>query len=171
MSEAEMMMEWEEELAIEGKTRDGFSVTDDGGAEWCLRKMREADEEYDRMNAWYLEQIEKAKSKRDATKARMTAYLQDYAETIPMRETKTQRSYNLPHGKLIWKKATTKLEHDDAVLLETLKKAGKTEYVNEIVIEHVAWAKLKKDLMETGEAMDGVTVVEVPATFEVKVEG
>lgn len=171
MSEAEMMMEWEEELALEGKTRDGFAVTDDGGAEWCLRKMREADEEFDRMNAWYLEQIEKAKAKRDATKARMTAYLQDYAETIPMRETKTQRSYNLPHGKLIWKKAGTKLEHDDEILLKTLKETGRTEYVKTITTEKVAWAELKKELTETGELPDGVTVVEVPETFEVKVEG
>ena len=171
MSEAEMMMEWEEELALEGQTRDGFTVTDDSAAEWCIRKMQEADEEFDRWNNWYQEKIAQAKAKRDATRERMTAYLREYAEMIPMKETKTQRSYPLPHGKLIWKKASTKLEHDDEVLLKTLKDQGRDEYIKVITTEKVAWAELKKELTETGELPEGVTVVEVPETFEVKVEG
>ena len=88
-----------------------------------------------------------------------------------MKETKTQKSYPIPGGKLIYKKASTKLEHDDEVLLKTLKDQGRTEYVKVITTEKVAWAELKKELTETGEIIDGVTQVEVPETFEVKVEG
>lgn len=171
MSEAQMMYGYEEELALEALTRDSFHVTDDGGAEWCIRKMVEADEEFDRWNNWYLEKIAQAKAKRDATKERMTAYLREYAETIPMKETKTQKSYPLPHGKLIWKKATTKLEHDDQRIMEDLKKQGRTEYIKTVVTEKLDWAGLKKDYLENGEVVDGITEVEVPETFEVKVEG
>ena len=173
MSEAENIMfdEYEEELALEGQTRDSFRVTDDGSAAWCVRKIREAQEECDRMIMWYAAQIERAKAKMNATVERMTAYLRDYAEIVPMKETKTQKSYPIPGGKLIYKKASTKLEHDDEVLLKTLKDQGRTEYVKVITTEKVAWAELKKELTETGEIIDGVTQVEVPETFEVKVEG
>ena len=173
MSEAENIMfdEYEEELALEGQTRDSFRVTDDGSAAWCVRKIREAQEECDQMIMWYAAQIERAKAKMNATVERMTAYLRDYAENVPMKETKTQRSYPIPGGKLVYKKASTKLEHDDDVLLKTLKEQGRTEYIKTVITEKLDWAGLKKDYLENGEAVDGITEVEVPETFEVKVEG
>ena len=162
MSEAEMMYEWEEE--------QGFRITDDGGARWAVEQMKAADEEYELDLMWYQGLIEKAKAKRDAKKARMTEYLRDYAEIVPMKETKTQKSYPVPGGKLVLKKATTKLEHDDAVIMEDLKKQGRTEYIKTVVTEKLDWAGLKKDYLENGEAVDGITVVEVPETFTVQID-
>lgn len=171
MTEVQMMSEYEEELALEGMVRDGFSVTDDGGAAWCLKKIREAREECDRMIMWYAAQTERAKAKLAATEERMKAYLAEYAEMVPMKETKTQWSYPVPGGKIVRKKATVKYEHDDAVLLQALKDAGRTEYVKTVTTEKVAWAELKKELAETGEVMDGVTVVEVPEELVVQLDG
>ena len=169
MSEARMMVEFEDEEREQ--EQEGFRVWDDAGAAWCVDKIREAEAECDRMISWYAAQIERAKARCAATVERMTAYLRDYADEVPMRETKTQKSYPVPGGKLVLKKATTKLEHDDEVLLKTLKETGRTEYVKVITTEKVAWAELKKEIQETGEIIEGVTRVEVPETFEVKVEG
>lgn len=171
MSEARMMYEYEEELALEAMTRDSFHVTDDGAAAWCVRKIVEANAECDQLTEWFLHQIEKSKAKRDATVQRMTAYLREYAEEVPMKETKTMRSYAIPGGRMIFKKATTKLEHDDEKIMADLKKQGRTEYIKTVTTEKLDWAGLKKDYLENGEAVDGITTVEVPETFEVKVEG
>lgn len=162
MSEAEMMFEWEQE--------QGFHITDDGGARWAVEQMKAADEEYERDLMWYQGLIEKAKAKRDARQARMIQYLRDYAEIVPMKETKTQKSYPVPGGKLVLKKATTKLEHDDAVILQTLKKQGRDDMIKRTVVEKVDWMSLKKELAETGEIIEGVTVVDVPETFTVQIE-
>lgn len=162
MSEAEMMYEWEQE--------QGFRITDDGGARWAVEQMKEADSEYERDLMWYQGLIEKAKAKRDAKKARMIEYLRDYAEMVPMHETKTQRSYPIPGGKMVFKKATTKLEHDDAVILQTLKDQGRDEYIKVVTVEKLDWAGLKKKISETGEIIDGVKWVNVPESFTVQIE-
>lgn len=167
MSEARMMVEFEDEE----REQEGFKVWDDAGAKWCVDKIREAEAECDRMISWYAAQIERAKARCAATVERMTGYLRDYAEEVPMKETKTQRSYPVPGGKLVLKKATTKLEHDDETLLRALKETGRTEFIKTVVTEKVDWAGLKKELNETGEIIEGVTRVEVPESFEVKVEG
>lgn len=164
MSEAKMMQEWEDEIS------EGFHITDDGGAAWAVRKIREADEELDSLIRWYQSRIEIAKAKRDATVERMTAYLRDYADMVPMRETKMQKSYPIPGGKLVLKKATTKLEHDDETILRVLKDQGRDDMIKRQVVERVDWMSLKKELLETGEIFEGVTTVEVPEIFIVQIE-
>lgn len=164
MSEEIMMREYEEEL----EEQQGFRVTDDAGAKWCVEKIHEADREYEEMYEWYMGQIKKAMAKRDATVDRMKSYLQDYAEQVPMKETKTQRSYAIPGGKLIWKKEHTEYKHDDAVVLEALKAQGRTEFVK--TVEKLDWAGLKKEITQTGECIDGVTVETVPEEFKVQLE-
>ena len=162
MSEAEMMYEWEQE--------QGFHITDDGGARWAVEQMKAADEECERDLIWYQGLIEKTKAKRDWIKGKMTAYLREYAEMVPMKETKTQKTYPVPGGKLVLKKATTKIEHDDAVILQRLKEQGREEYIKTVTTEKLDWAGLKKELAETGEIIEGVTVVDVPETFTVQIE-
>ena len=162
MSEARMMEEWEEE--------QGFRITDDGGARWAVEQMKAADEEYERDLIWYQGLIEKAMAKRDARKARMTEYLRDYAEMVPMKETKTQKSYPVPGGRLVLKKATTKLAHDDEKILAALRDQGRTEYIKTVTVEKLDWAGLKKEVTETGELVDGITIEEVPETFTVQIE-
>ena len=132
--------------------------------------MKAADEEYERDLMWYQGLIEKAKAKRDAQQARMIQYLRDYAEIVPMKETETQKSYPIPGGKLVLKKATTKLAHDDEKILAALRDQGRTEYIKTVVTEKLDWAGLKKEVTETGELVDGITIEEVPEIFTVKIE-
>lgn len=164
MSEDIMMQEYEEEL----EEQQGFRVTDDAGAKWCIEQIHEADREYEEIYEWYMAQIKKAMAKRDAKVDRMRAYLQDYAEQVPMKESKTQRSYPVPGGKLVWKKEHTEYRHDDAVVLEALKAQGRTEFVK--TVEKLDWAGLKKELTQTGECIEGVTVEVVPEEFKVQLE-
>ena len=158
MSEDTMMYEYEEERDAEF----GFRVTDDAKAKWCVDRMREAEEEYARMAEWYEGMIKKAQAKRDATVERMTAYLREYADMVPMKETKTQYSYPIPGGKIVRKKAHVVMNHDDKVILEALKRDGRDEYIKTVVTEKLDWAGLKKEINETGEMVDGVTMEEVP---------
>lgn len=166
MSTAEniMMAEFDEELRQE----EGFRILDDAGAMWAIRKRKEAAEECEYWVAWYQQKIDEVKAKRDATIARMDGYLRDYAETLPMKETKTQRSYALPGAKLVYKKATTKLEHDDAAILRAVKEQGRTEYVKMVTVEKLDWTRVKDDWKETGEMFDGMEIVEVPESFKVE---
>ena len=166
MSEEIMMREYEEELEQE----QGFRVTDDMGAKWCLEQMRKADQEMQEAIEWYTSLMKKAAEKCDAVHARMTAYLRDYAEMVPMKETKTQMSYPIPGGKMVLKKAHTALKHDDAVLLRTLKEQGRDDMIKRQVVEKVDWMSLKKEIQDTGEMLDGVTVEEVPEEFVVQMD-
>ena len=162
MSEARMMEEWEEE--------QGFRITDDGGARWAVEQIGKANAECAELEKWYQTMIQKARAKRDATVERMTAYLRDYADMVPMRETKTQKSYPVPGGKLVLKKASTRLNHDDETILRVLKEQGRTEFIKTVTVEKLDWAGLKKEVTETGELVDGITIEEVPETFTVQIE-
>lgn len=162
MSEDLMMQEWEQE-----QEQEGFRVTDDQGAKWCVDQIHEADREYEEICEWYQAMIKKAQAKRDAKVERMRMYLRDYAEQVPMKETKTQRSYPIPGGKLVWKKAHQVYKHDDKLILEELKAHGRDDMIKRQVTEKVDWLNLKKEIMETGEIIDGVTIEEVPDEFMV----
>lgn len=165
MSEELMMQEWEEE-----QDQEGFRVTDDQGAKWCVDQMNEACREFDEINEWYQAMIKKAMAKRDAKIERMRNYLRDYADQVPMRESKTQRSYPIPGGKLVWKKAHQVYKHDDKLILEELKAHGRDDMIKRQVTEKVDWMSLKKELQETGELIEGVTIEEVPDEFVVQLE-
>ena len=160
--EDQMFDEWEEE------TWDvGFQIVDDGGAMWAAKKIREAEQELAFKLDWYNRQIEAAKARCEATKARMIGYLQDYSETVPMRETKTMKKYAFPGGELIWKKAHDEWRHDDEKVIAALKEQGRTEFIK--TVEKLDWAAYKKEINDTGEVVDGITVETVPDTFTVKV--
>jgi hypothetical protein len=98
--------------------------------------------------------------------------------TVPTKETKTQHSYSLLSGKLVMKKATQKIAHDDEKLMkwisENAQQYGRTTFTNK-----VAWDTLKKDLIitsgiimnkVTGEVLHdiGLTIEEVAPQFDIK---
>jgi len=136
----EDMEEAEENRPSEEEVR--FTVDNDQKAEWCLDKIREANDEADRMQAWYTEQMKKILKRRDARVAFFEEKLKPYFGMVPKKATKTQMSYALPSGKLVLKKQAPEFERDDAVLLPWLKENGFDEYVK--TKESVDWAGLKK---------------------------
>ena len=54
------------------------------------------------------------------------------------------------------------------MVLEALKARGRTEFVK--TVEKLDWAGLKKEISQTGECIDGVTVEVVPEEFKVQLE-
>ena len=147
-----------DEFEDDGQEQEGFCITDDGGAEWAMRKIAEAENE---MAAWidyYAEQYAKIETRCRQTIEFMKNKLADYFEQVPRRVTKTG----------IVKPAGIEYQRDEAAMLEWCK-AQHPEFVR--VSEKASWSDVKAYIKETGELPDGVLPVEKPAAFEVKVNG
>lgn len=108
----------------------------------------------------------------------ITLQLKAFAEGQKMKETKTQKKYQLLSGDIIIKKPVKQLTADKEILLQSI--TG-TEYNNyKRVKEEVAWSDLKKRLdytddgliidKETGEIvnLEGLSVEEKPGSVEIK---
>lgn len=157
-----------------------FTVDDDSKAEWCLDRIREANEEAQRMQEWYTEQMRRILKRRDSRVAFFEEKLKPYFAMVPKKETKTQSSYTLPSGKLILKEQKPEWTHDDAQLLPWVKQNVPSLVKTK---ESVDWAELKKELTviwqedgsqmitnADGEIVPGVTVTERPDKFVVEVK-
>lgn len=142
----------ETESILIGTPEECGTLTD-VDAEHLLRVIREANSEFDRMQSWYLHKIEEAQAARDERVRYAESALRVFFESVPAKETKTQKSYELPGGKLVLKKQEPKFETHDETLIPWLK-ANKPEFVKMKVYSD--WAGLKKELKL---APDGVTLV------------
>lgn len=154
-----------------------FTVDDDSKAEWCLRKIREANDEAERMQEWYTEQMRRILKRRDARVSFFEGKLESYFAIVPKRETKTQKTYSLPGGKMILKKQSPEFERDDKLVLAWLNANEEKKFIK--IKEAVDWAELKKTLeicgneavfTETGEIIPGISVTERPEKFVVEVK-
>lgn len=166
---------------------EGFAVTNDGAADWCVRKIGEAERRKAERAAFVQAEIDRLKAfqtagdaQDDATIANMTRLLAPYFETL--RPTLGKRkSHKLPHGVLQVRASAPKwARQDNAALLEWAKPLGLVR-----VKEEPAWADIAKRLRhaegahmgdpaidgETGEIVAGV-VLEAPAgeSFTVRVD-
>ena len=154
-----------------------FRVTDDKSAEWCIRKIREAQAEKQRWRDYYAEQQRKIDQEADGTIGYFEALLADYFDTVPHKRTKTQESYQLPGGKLVRKQQAPEYRRDEAALLPWLKQNA-PELVK--VTETPDWATLRKRLIiapdgetvatEDGEIVPGVKAVQRSEVFRVEIK-
>ena len=153
------------------------AIFDDDSAEYMLRRIREATEQYERMEAWYTHQLEKCREVRDRTVAWAENNLRGYLDMVPAKATKTQRSYELPGGKLVLKHQAPKFETKDEELVPWLK-ANRPELVK--IKESSDWENLKKELKispegtsmvtEDGEIVPGITVTPREDKFTVTIK-
>lgn len=167
------------ELVNVEDTENRFRVTDDKGAEWCLKKIKEAKQDAERWKEHYRLQMEKVQKQTDEAVSFFEGVLSEYFATVPHKETKTQQSYSLPSGKLILKKQQPQFTTDDAALIPWLKGNAMGDFVK--VKESADWSALKKLVTvtpdgesvmdENGEVVPGVTVTQRPDVFEVRMEG
>ena len=166
---------WEDDEP-EQEEKQPFEVDDDGKAEWCLKKIAEAEAEKARWKEHYAAQLDRVSARLDGSIGYFKAKLFEYFNTVPHKTTKTQESYALPGGKLIMKKQQPKFEKDNDVLVAWLESSGMGDLVK--VSKTADWAGLKKGvtvhgenlLTRDGEIVPGVTVIELPDVFEVKAE-
>ena len=158
---------------------ESFKITTDKSADWALSKIHEAEIERDRLVTLAEEQIKdledritEIKNKCNNDTAYLKSLLAEYFQTVPHKETKTQETYKLLSGSLVFKKPSQKINHDDSTLITAL---DGTEFVE--VKKSLKWGEYKKTLVisdgevidgNTGELIKGCSVEDVPASFDVK---
>ena len=160
-----------------------WSITDDGCADWALKKIKTERDELDRITALaeqeiarLKEQVEKAQRRYEQNTAFLTSMLEQFFDTVEHKRTKTgTESYRLLHGQLVRKPGGFKPEPDHEKLVAWLRQNG---YENLVKVEESArWGDLKKQITftgtiatitETGEIVEGVNVTETAPTFSVK---
>ena len=156
-----------------------FKIDNDKTADWAITQIHEAENERDRLITLAEEQItdlkdriEELKTKCDNDTAYLRSCLEMYFNTVPTKETKTQKTYKLLSGTLVFKKPSVKINHDDEKLLDFL---DGTEFVE--IKKSLKWGEYKKLLTisgddvidsETGEIVEACTVEDVPASFTIK---
>lgn len=164
---------------------DKFTIDNDVKATWALKVIKQEQEDTERFIRTVDKQIEELNIKKEELKAdldRRTGYLKgllhQYFETVPHKETKTQQTYKLLDGQLVYKKPSVKIAkpEDDAALIAYLEQ-NQPEMVE--TIKKPAWGEFKKNLtltedgdvvdMATGEKLDFVKTEETEGSFDVKV--
>lgn len=166
---------------LQDETREEFSVIDDATAQWCMKKIKEAEADRAMWKAHYEAQMEKVNKAADESIAYFTGKLEEYFATVPHKATKTTESYSLPGGKLVQKKQNPEYKTDDAELLQWLKENFMFDFIKTKTVESADWAGLKKIVTVTpdgahvatddGEIIPGVTVTPRPDVFKVEMEG
>lgn len=177
MSELEDILTPEGEEDAEG-IKAAFLIENDSKADWALRKIAEAQADTAKWADYYAGQAAKIKAQNDQTVAYFTSALEQYFDMVPHRTTKTQESYGLPSGKLVRKAQQPAYERDAEALLKWAK-ASLPEAVK--VKEEASWTDIKNRIgkvmpdgsavdKETGEIIDGVTVIERDPVFKVEIK-
>lgn len=160
-----------------------WSITDDGCADWALKKIKTEKDELERITALaeqeiarLKEQVEKAQRRYEQNTAFLTSMLEQFFDTVEHKKTKTgTESYRLLHGQLVRKPGGFKPEPDHEKLVAWLRQNGYESLVK--VEESARWGDLKKQITftgtiatitETGEIVEGVNVTETAPAFSVK---
>ena len=160
-----------------------FVIDNDQKAEWSLRKIKEREDDFERVKALALSEIEKVtklieeeKAKCDSDTAFLRAALDAYMDSVKCRETKTGiRKYKLLSGELVRKPGKTTLAHNDDVLTDYLLRSGRTDMIR--VKQVPLWGEYKRTLAvhdgvvidtNTGDVVEGVTAEMQPASFAIE---
>lgn len=167
-------------------TDDPWAITDDMGADYAMRKIREIRKDAETWIDFYQAQIDKIKDKAAFDEARYSGRLRQYLERQiqdgRVKPTRTRARMSLPNGYLTLKhKGPSYKVTSDAAMVAWLKKSGKTDLVQ--VTEKAKWGELKPAttllqtdegwevvLSETGEIVPGIEAKAQPDEFVVDVE-
>lgn len=143
-----------------------FQIQDDQGAEWALKKIREARAEQAQWINFYQGRMNQVKTQTQETIEFMEGRLRQYFAGVPHRVTRGgTEKYALPSGELICKPAGIDYELDEGALLSWCE-ANLPEAVK--VTRKASWEDVKKYIKETGDIPEGVVPVETEPTFQVK---
>lgn len=164
---------------LEETNPDAFVIDNDGLADWAIERIKEHEEasarytqaakmRIDMLNRQIVEESQRLDDRTSGLKLALA----EYFEQLPKKVTKTQEKVVFPSGELIRKLPKMDFERDTDKLIKTLQG---TPYIESKPA--LKWAELKKDLQivgntvintQTGEVVDGVSIIEKPATFEIK---
>lgn len=164
--------------------QEGFVIDSDQKASWALKIIKAETDEAGRLMQIADSQIEELVNKKMEIKEKLdhkTGYLKGllyrYFETVQHKETKTQESYKLLDGSLVYKKPSVKMVPDKEKLLAYCKANNMPEFVK--VKEELDWASYKKECeiidgqvvnVQTGDMLpdEVIQVEEEPGKFDVK---
>lgn len=176
----------------EQETQQVFIVADLGTAAEAQRrvayfegKKREIDNIIEEQIAPFLQKIEKIKEwgqkakeeyeqKQATYSMRLEMYLREEVQKQLDAGKKPKKTLSLPYGKISLKSQQPKFEKNEEELFQYAKETG---FVR--VKEETDWAELKKKCVVAegkmydfnGEQVPGVTVIEQPEKFDMKLEG
>ena len=175
----------------EQEQQEQFVVDNDTKAEWCLQKLKELQQENNRLISTCNEQIKYYENKKKILEEKnetkenyFLMQLENYFNTIEenqKKESGTQVKYSLPSASLVKKKDKGKIIlEDEEKVLENLtnENALGSEYIKYSFIKKLDWINYKKTLQisgkniidENGEIVEGVAIEEIKGKFEIKFE-
>lgn len=161
------ILEEEEAEQKETEPRPEFIVDSDRKADWCLRQIKEKQDEIDRWTEHYKQLAQAITDQLNDDIAFFSAQLERYLmrqiDNKFTKATKTQISYQLPAGKLILKHQEPEYKPNDEILVPWLEQ-NNPEFVK--VKKTADWSGLKKTLTlngdtlitDDGEIVPGITV-------------
>ena len=120
-------------------------VLDDASAEMVIAQLRDAENQYERMDAWYKQQTKKLKEIRDRTRIWAETCLRPYFDMVPTTGKKI-RSYETLGGVMKLSKQDPEYEVNDAELIPWLEANGKTDFI--AVKKEARWGDLKETLKD-----------------------
>lgn len=123
-----------------------FIVNDDRKAEWCLERIRNAEEDKLKWKKHFDEQYRKIEASANWTIEIMKARLRVYFAQVPHKKAKSSESYPLQTGKLIMKQPEPKYTPDAAALVAFLKDNKLDSFVKTVTTESPNWNDFKKTL-------------------------
>lgn len=159
---------------------ESFVIDDDLKANWAINLIKEHQAETQRLVSIAKDRIMQYEQKimgYEGSLSASTDYLKEmlrtYMETVKPKETKTAFTYDLVDGKLKLKKATNEFVRDKETLIKFFKENDLSDYIE--TKQEPKWGEFKKlvkvvgdkVVTDDGQVVDGVTVVEKPAEFEV----
>lgn len=173
------------ELEDEEEILEEVPVLDDASAEYVLRQLKHAEDQYDRMKAWYDAQEKRLKDIRDRTRFWAEACLRPYFEMVPHTGKKIL-AYDMPGGKMTLSKQDPEYKVKDDELVPWLEKNKMDQFV--VVIKEARWGDFKETLKDDkkqirtvragdgtlqvvtldGEVVPGITAVERDDKFSIK---
>lgn len=135
-----MLLEQEETEELED-----VAVLDDASAEMILRQLKQAEDQYERMSAWYKVQMQKLKDIRDRTRLWAETCLRPYFDMVPTTGKKI-RSYEMPGGTMKLAKQDPEFEVNDAELVPWLEANKMDSFV--AVKKEARWGDFKETLKD-----------------------
>ena len=133
---------------------EDVAVLDDASAEMVLHQLKQAEDQYDRMKAWYDHQIANLKDIRDRTRIWAEACLRPYFDMVPTTGRKI-RSYDMPGGTLKMTKQDPEYEVNDAELVPWLEANKLTDMIQ--VKKEARWGDFKETLKDEKKQIRTVT--------------
>jgi hypothetical protein len=160
-----------------------FTIQNEGQANWALRKISQsqkrmqelqnvADEEIHKIEKWLLSDL----AKEEKSVEFFTNLLNIYHLKLYEQDPKQYKSIRLPNGKLTRVKSQPTFERDEEVLLKWLQERGMESFIERKVKPR--WGEFKKRVRvsgnnciipDTGELVEGVTVIPQEEKFKVEV--